>query len=125
MKKRISFSQKELKDKFATLNFATRFIRKRKSDFAISREFYFHEASHLRSFAKIKPLRKFPNLQYLALLHQKNIYTFLLLKKQARLIRIYHSHTLQSNLQDHEVEPQNNCNHKTPETPGRQRKKSN
>ena len=34
------------------------------SDFAISRGFYFHETSHMRSFAKIKPSRKFPNLQY-------------------------------------------------------------
>ena len=40
------------------------YINKRQSDFAISREFYFHEISHMRSFAKIKPSRKFPNLQY-------------------------------------------------------------
>ena len=26
--------------------------------------FYFHETSHMRSFAKIKPSRKFTNLQY-------------------------------------------------------------
>ena len=29
-----------------------------------SRGFYFHETSHMRSFAKIKSSRKFPNLQY-------------------------------------------------------------
>ena len=34
------------------------------SDFAISRGFYFHETSHMRSFAKIKPSQKFPNYQY-------------------------------------------------------------
>ena len=33
------------------------------SDFAILRGFYFHETSH--AFAKIKPSRKFLNLQYL------------------------------------------------------------
>ena len=26
--------------------------------------FYFHETSHVRSFEKIKPSRKFPNFQY-------------------------------------------------------------
>ena len=31
------------------------------NDRAISRGFYFHETSHIRSFAKIKPSRKFPN----------------------------------------------------------------
>ena len=40
------------------------YINKRQSDFAISRGFYFHETSHMRSFAKIKSSRKFPNLQY-------------------------------------------------------------
>ena len=30
----------------------------------ISRGFYFHKTSHMRSFAKIKPSLKFPNLQY-------------------------------------------------------------
>ena len=30
----------------------------------ISQGFYFHETSHMRSFAKIKPSQKFPNLQY-------------------------------------------------------------
>ena len=34
------------------------------SDCAKSRGFCFHETSHMRSFAKIKTLRKFPNLQY-------------------------------------------------------------
>ena len=33
------------------------------SDIAISRGFYFHETSHMRSFAKIT-LAKFPNFQY-------------------------------------------------------------
>ena len=40
------------------------YINKRQSDFAISRGFYFHETSHMQSFAKIKSSRKFPNLQY-------------------------------------------------------------
>ena len=35
-----------------------------KSDFVISQGFYFDETSHMRSLAKIKPSRKFPNLQY-------------------------------------------------------------
>ena len=35
------------------------YINKRQSDFAISREFYFHETSHMQSFAKIKSSRKF------------------------------------------------------------------
>ena len=39
------------------------YINKRQSDFDISRGFYFHETSHMRSFAKIKSSRKFPNLQ--------------------------------------------------------------
>ena len=30
------------------------YIDKPQSDFAISREFYFHESSHMRSLAKIK-----------------------------------------------------------------------
>ena len=42
------------------------YINKRQSDFAISRGFYFHETSHMRSFAKIKSSRKFPNLQYMS-----------------------------------------------------------
>ena len=37
------------------------------SDFAISQGFNFHETSHMRSFAKIKSLQKFPNLQYMIL----------------------------------------------------------
>ena len=41
-------------------------VNKRQSDSAISRGFYFHETSHMRSFAKFKPSRKFPNLQYIA-----------------------------------------------------------
>ena len=32
------------------------------SDFVISRGFYFYETSPMRSFAKIKSSRKFPNL---------------------------------------------------------------
>ena len=39
------------------------------SDFAISRGFYFHETSHMRSFAKIKWSQKFLNLQYLTQRH--------------------------------------------------------
>ena len=66
---RILFSRIVFKDIYATSKFVTRvcftYISKRQSDFAISREFYYHEASHIRSFAKIKPSRKFPNLQYL------------------------------------------------------------
>ena len=38
-------------------------ISKRQCDFTISRGSYFHETLHMRSFAKIKPSRKFPNLQ--------------------------------------------------------------
>ena len=34
-------------------------------DRVISRGFYFHENLHMQSFAKIKPSRKFPILQYL------------------------------------------------------------
>ena len=40
------------------------FISEQQSDIANSRGFDFHETSHMRSFAKIKLLRKFPNLQY-------------------------------------------------------------
>ena len=39
-------------------------INKPYSDFAISRGFYFHETSHMRSFAKMKSSRKFPILKY-------------------------------------------------------------
>ena len=49
-------------------NFTTKawftYISKRQSDFVILRAFNFHESSHLWSFVKIKPLWKFPNLQY-------------------------------------------------------------
>ena len=31
---------------------------------AFRKDFYFHEISHMRSFTKIKPSRKFSNLQY-------------------------------------------------------------
>ena len=41
------------------------YISKRQRDLIISRGFYFHETSHMRSFAKIKPSRKFLNLQYI------------------------------------------------------------
>ena len=53
------------RSKFATKAWFT-YISKQQSDFAISRGFYFHETSHMHmwSFAKIKPSRKFPNLQY-------------------------------------------------------------
>ena len=35
------------------------------SDFSILREFYFHKTSKMGNFEKIKPLRKFSNLQYI------------------------------------------------------------
>ena len=38
------------------------------------RGFYFHETSHIRSFAKIKPSLKFPNLQYIYPDHVTLIY---------------------------------------------------
>ena len=38
--------------------------RLRQSDFAILRGFRFHETSPMRIYGKIKPSRKFPNLQY-------------------------------------------------------------
>ena len=41
--------------KFATRAWLT-YISKRKSDLAISREFYFHQTSHMQSLAKIKTL---------------------------------------------------------------------
>ena len=44
------------------------------SDFAISRGFDFHETSHMRSFAKIKPSRKFTNLQYITVFAQNYNY---------------------------------------------------
>ena len=44
------------------------YISKRQSDFVILRGFYFHKTSKIRSFAKIKPLRKFLNLQYAMLI---------------------------------------------------------
>ena len=66
---RILFSRIALKDIELCKKFATKarftYINKRQSDFAISRGFYFHETSHMRSFGKIKSSRKFPNLQYL------------------------------------------------------------
>ena len=37
------------------------YINTRQSDFAISRGFYFHKTSHMRSFAKLKSSRKFSN----------------------------------------------------------------
>ena len=55
--------------KFATKARFT-YINKRQTDFAILRGFYFHETSYVRSFAKIKFSRKFPNLQYL---HSKRL----------------------------------------------------
>ena len=64
----ILFSRIALKDIFATLKFMTRawfsHINKGQSYHAISRGFYFHETSHMQSFAKIKPSHKFPNLQH-------------------------------------------------------------
>ena len=38
------------------------YISKRHEGFAISRGFHFRETSHMQSFAKIKPSRKFPHL---------------------------------------------------------------
>ena len=59
------FSPIALKDIFAMLRFCDfawfTYISKRLS---MSWGFYFHETSHVRSFAKIKPSWKFPNLQY-------------------------------------------------------------
>ena len=40
------------------------YINKHRSDFVVSRGFYFCETSHRRSFANIKPSRKYLNLQY-------------------------------------------------------------
>ena len=40
------------------------YINKHRSDFVVSRGFYFSETSHTRSFANIKPSRKYLNLQY-------------------------------------------------------------
>ena len=49
---------------------------KDKRVFVISRGFYFRETPHPRSFAKIKPSRNFPNLQYLTTYHfRKGFYT--------------------------------------------------
>ena len=52
-----------VKDIFATLKFATMtwciYISNQHNYFAKSRGFYFHETSHMRSFVKIKPSRKF------------------------------------------------------------------
>ena len=38
-------------------------ISKRQSNFAFLQRFYFHKASHQRSFVKIKPSRNFLNVQ--------------------------------------------------------------
>ena len=63
----IIFSRIALKDIFVTLKIRTRawftYISKQKSYLGISQGFYFQETSHMRSFAKIKPSQKFPNLQ--------------------------------------------------------------
>ena len=45
------------------------YICKQQSDFGILQGFHFHETSHMRSFVKIKPSRKFPNIQYRQLLY--------------------------------------------------------
>ena len=42
-----------------------RYISKQQTYFAIFREFYFHETSHMLSFAKIRPSQKFPDIQYI------------------------------------------------------------
>ena len=76
---RILFSRIALGDIFATSKFVTRpwfiYISKRQSNFAIWRGFYFHETSHMRIFAEIKFSRKFPNLQYINVLHNFNLLT--------------------------------------------------
>ena len=38
-------------------------INEQQSDFTISQGLYFHETLHVQSFKKIKPSRKFTNLQ--------------------------------------------------------------
>ena len=48
---------------FATKAYIT-YISQHHTDLAISRGVYFHETSHMRSFANIKPSQKFPNVQY-------------------------------------------------------------
>ena len=64
---RILFSRIVLNHIFATLKIATRVwftnINKIQSEIANSWGLYFHETSHMRSFAKIRSSRKFPNLQ--------------------------------------------------------------
>ena len=40
------------------------------SDFTITRGFYFHVTSHMRSLAKIKHSQNFPNLQYTAVIQK-------------------------------------------------------
>ena len=61
---RILFSRIALKDIFATLKIASKalftYISNRQSDFDILRGIYFHENSHMLSFAKKKPSQKFP-----------------------------------------------------------------
>ena len=56
---------------FTMIKFATRVwftnICKQQSDIDIARGLYFRETTHPHSFAKIKPSRKFPNLQYAGL----------------------------------------------------------
>ena len=64
---RILFSRIVLKDIYATQKFVTwarfTYISKRQGDIAIWGGFYFHEISHVPCFTKIKPSRKFGNLQ--------------------------------------------------------------
>ena len=76
------FSRIVLKDIFVTLKIRDldmiylRFIyidQCSTGDFAISRGFYFLETSHPRKFAKMKPLRKFPNLQWNFFQSQKSL----------------------------------------------------
>ena len=68
---RILFSRTAFKHIFATLKIAARAYLlisvNDRTDFVNSGCFYFHETSHMRSFEKIKPSRKFSNLQYMYL----------------------------------------------------------
>ena len=65
---RILFSQLTLKHIFVTLKIRDKGViyqyQLTTEWFANSWGFYFHETPHMRRFAKIKPMRKFPNLQY-------------------------------------------------------------
>ena len=59
------------------------YINKDQSDFVVSQGLHFCETSHMRSFAKIKPSRKCPNLQYRTNL-EANTNTLIRLRKCAK-----------------------------------------